>query len=44
MDALFADSGRGLGEVVEQVAQLRVRLVFQGALEPEAHAFSDRKR
>jgi hypothetical protein len=44
IDALFADAGRGLGEVVEEVAQLRLRLAFQGALEPEAYAFSDRKR
>jgi hypothetical protein len=35
IDALFADAGRGQGEGVEQVAQLRVRLVFPGRWRPK---------
>ena len=44
IDALFADPDRDLGEVLEEVAQLSVRLVLQSALEAEVDAFLGRGR
>lgn len=44
IDALFADPDRELGEVLEHVAQLSVRLVFQAALEAEVTEFLGRDR
>ena len=44
VDALFADPDRDLGEVLEHVAQLSVRLVFQAALEAEVTEFLGRDR
>ena len=35
IDGLFADPDRELGEVLEEVARLSVRLVMQAALEAE---------
>ena len=39
---LFVDSDRELGEILEMVAQLSVRLVFQAALEAEVTEFLGR--
>jgi putative transposase len=44
IDELFADPERELGEVLEQVAQVSVRLVFQTALEAEVTEFLGRVR
>jgi putative transposase len=44
IDELFADPERELGEVLEQVAQVSVRLVFQTALEAEVTEFLGRDR
>src|SRR3712207_792586 len=44
IDELFADPKRELGAVLEDVAQLSVRLVFQAALEAEVTEFLGRKR
>lgn len=44
IDALFADPERELGEILETVAQLSVRLVFQAALEAEVTEFLGRDR
>ena len=44
IDALFADHDRELGEVLEEVAQLSVRLVMQAALEAEVTEFLGRDR
>ena len=44
IDALFADRDRELGEVLEEVAQLSVRLVMQAALEAEVTEFLGRDR
>lgn len=44
IDALFADPDRELGEVLEEVARLSVRLVMQAALEAEVTEFLGRDR
>lgn len=44
IDALFADPERELGAVLEDVARLSVRLVFQAALEAEVTEFLGRDR
>ena len=44
IDALFADCDRDLAEVLEEVARLSVRLVFQSALEAEVDEFLGRGR
>jgi putative transposase len=44
IDALFADPDRELGEVLEEVARLSVRLVMQTALEAEVTEFLGRDR
>ena len=44
IDDLFADPDRELGVVLEDVARLSVRLVFQAALEAEVTAFLGRVR
>jgi putative transposase len=44
IDELFANPERELGEVLEQVAQVSVRLVFQTALEAEVSEFLGRDR
>jgi len=44
IDELFADPERELGEGLEQVAQVSVRLVFQTALEAEVTEFLGRER
>lgn len=44
IDALFADPDRELGEILEHVATLSVRLVFQAALEGEVTEFLGRDR
>jgi putative transposase len=44
IDALFADPDRELGEVLEEVARLSVRLVMQSALEAEVTEFLGRDR
>ena len=44
IDALFADRDRELGELLEEVAQLSVRLVMQAALEAEVTEFLGRDR
>jgi putative transposase len=44
IDGLFADPDRELGEVLEQVARLSVRLVMQSALEAEVTEFLGRDR
>lgn len=44
IDALFADTGREVGEVLEEVARLSVRLVLQSALEAEVTEFLGRDR
>ena len=44
IDDLFADPDRELGAVLEDVARLSVRLVFQAALEAEVTAFLGRER
>ena len=43
-DELFADPDRDLGGVLEEVARLSVRLVFQSALEAEVDALLGRGR
>ncbi|MEV5407413.1 hypothetical protein AB0K60_01045 [Thermopolyspora sp. NPDC052614] len=43
IDALFAE-GRGLVEVVEDVARLGARLIIQTAVEAEVDAFLGRAR
>lgn len=44
IDALFADTDRELGEVLEDVARLGARLVLQSALEAEVTEFLGRER
>jgi transposase-like protein len=44
IDGLFADPDRELGEVLEEVARLSVRLVMQTALEAEVTEFLGRER
>jgi transposase-like protein len=44
IDELFADPDRDLGEALEDVARLSVRLVFQAALEAEVTEFLGRQR
>jgi putative transposase len=44
IDGLFADRDRDLGEVLEEVARLSVRLVMQSALEAEVTEFLGRER
>jgi putative transposase len=44
IDALFADPDRDLGAVLEDVARLSVRAVFQAALEAEVTQFLGRDR
>ncbi len=44
IDALFADPDIDLGAVMEDVARLSVRLVFQAALEAEVTEFLGRDR
>ena len=44
IDGLFADPERELGEVLEEVARLSVRLVMQSALEAEITEFLGRER
>ena len=44
IDELFADPKRELGAVLEDVARLSVRLVFQAALEAEVTEFLGRER
>jgi putative transposase len=44
LDGLFADIDRDLGEVLEEVARLSVRLVLQSALEAEVTEFLGRER
>ena len=44
IDQLFADPARDLGEAVEQVARLGVRLLLQTALEAEVTGFLGRDR
>ena len=44
IDALFADRDREVGEVLEEVARLSVRLVLQSALEAELTEFLGRDR
>lgn len=44
LDGLFADTDRDLGEVLEEVARLWVRLVLQSALEAEVTEFLGRER
>lgn len=44
IDSLFADPDRELGEILEHVATLSVRLVFQAALEGEVTEFLGRDR
>ena len=44
IDGLFADPERELGEVLEEVARLSVRLVMQSALEAEVTEFLGRER
>jgi putative transposase len=44
IDDLFADPDRELGAVLEDVARLSVRLVFQAALEAEVTEFLGRER
>lgn len=44
IDALFADRDREVGEVVEEVARLGARLVWQAALEAEVTEFLGRDR
>jgi putative transposase len=44
IDGLFADPDRELGAVLEEVARLSVRLVFQSALEAEVTEFLGRDR
>ena len=44
IDALFADPDRELGAILEDVARLSVRLVFQTALEAEVTQFLGRDR
>jgi putative transposase len=44
IDGLFADRDRELGEVLEEVARLSVRLVMQSALEAEVTEFLGRER
>ena len=44
IDGLFADPERELGEILEHVAQLSVRLVMQSALEAEVTEFLGRAR
>jgi putative transposase len=44
IDGLFADPDRELGEVLEEVARLSVRLVMQSALEAEVTEFLGRDR
>jgi putative transposase len=44
IDGLFADPERELGEVLEEVARLSVRLVMQSALEAEVTEFLGRDR
>lgn len=44
IDALFADHDRELGQVLEDVARLSVRLVMQAALEAEVSEFLGRDR
>ena len=44
IDDLFADPDRELGAVLEEVARLSVRLVFQAALEAEVTEFLGRER
>ena len=44
IDGLFADPERELGEVLEGVARLSVRLVMQSALEAEITEFLGRER
>ena len=44
IDELFADPDRELGAVLEDVARLSVRLVFQAALEAEVTEFLGRER
>lgn len=44
IDQLFADPGRDLGDVVEEVARLGARLLLQTALEAEVTAFLGRDR
>jgi len=44
IDGLFADRDRELGEVLEEVARLSVRLVMQSALEAEVTEFLGRDR
>jgi hypothetical protein len=39
IDGLFADPDRELGAILEEVARLSVRLVFQSALEAEVTEF-----
>jgi putative transposase len=43
-DGLFSDLDRDLGEILEEVARLSVRLVLQSALEAEATEFLGRER
>jgi len=44
IDGVFADPERELGEVLEEVARLSVRLVMQSALEAEVTEFLGRER
>jgi putative transposase len=44
IDGLFADPDRELGTILEEVARLSVRLVFQSALEAEVTEFLGRDR
>ena len=44
IDGLFADPDREVGEILEQVARLSVRLVLQSALEAEVTEFLGRER
>ena len=44
IDGLFADPERELGEILEEVARLSVRLVMQSALEAEVTEFLGRER
>jgi putative transposase len=44
IDTLFADPERELGQVLEEVCRLSVRLVMQAALEAEVTEFLGRER
>jgi putative transposase len=44
IDGLFADADRELGAILEEVARMSVRLVFQSALEAEVTEFLGRDR